>query len=78
MSHGIASGENASMADAGSTEERAADARTGDGLPCSRCGVPVQASELLHSVLVRGLPYGFHTSCYRLWTADGGQTPRQS
>jgi hypothetical protein len=66
------------MADASRTEESAAGARTGDGLPCSRCGVPVQASEPLHSVLVRGLPYGFHTFCYRLWTEDRGQTPRQS
>jgi hypothetical protein len=66
------------MADASGTEERPADARTGDGLPCSRCGVPVHASEALHSVLVRGLPYGFHASCYRLWRADGGQPTRQS
>jgi hypothetical protein len=66
------------MSDAGRVEQRTTASETGDGLPCSRCGAPIQASEPIHSLLVRGLPYGFHTSCYRLWMADVGQSPRAS
>jgi len=47
----------------------------GDGLPCSKCGNPVEPSDRLCSVVLRGLPYGFHTACFDAWSAEGSQMP---
>ena len=55
------------MPDARDAEEPHATAAAGDNLPCSRCGAPVEPSDRLCMVVVRGLPYGFHASCYAAW-----------
>ena len=38
-----------------------------DGLPCSACGEPVDPPDELYIAVMRGLPYGFHASCYGVW-----------
>ena len=48
----------------------------GDGLTCAKCGHPVAPSQRLSTVVLRGLPYGFHVRCYRAWCAADSE-PRQ-
>jgi hypothetical protein len=40
----------------------------GDGLPCAGCGHPIEPTDRLYSIIIRGLLYGFHASCYETWS----------
>jgi hypothetical protein len=53
-----------------------AQTMAGDGLPCAGCGAPVESDDRLYMVVLRGLTYGFHASCYQAWTGDTAGTLR--
>jgi len=58
------------MRDGSRTDQQMVQPTLGDGLPCSSCGHPVEPSEALYRVTLRGLPYDFHTACYRVWRVE--------
>ena len=37
-------------------------------MPCARCGHLVEESDRLYTIVLRGLPYGFHAPCYAEWS----------
>jgi hypothetical protein len=59
------------------SEQWIARTTNGDGLPCSKCGDPVDSSDRLCTVVLRGLPYGFHTACFDAWSAEDGRIREQ-
>jgi hypothetical protein len=63
------------MIDGSNRRESPPHTMSGDGLPCARCGHPVELVDRLCSIVLRGLTYGFHASCYDAWRVDTPAPP---